>query len=371
MPKPLKILITILILAIIVWIVATKGEKPTTEVKIGVIAPLTGARSDSGEFTKNAIMLAERKINESKNQYKVTFVIEDSKYEAPIAVSALKKLIELDGVKYVIGPNGSSEVLATGPIAEKSKVILLINGAQSIEISSLGDYIFRIIHNSAQEAPLFAKFVAQKMKGDTIHFLVINTAVSDPYIKIFKPVIESLGKNVGLVERFDQKATDFKTELTKIKSLNPTDIFIVAAAKQGAILLRQARDLGIEAQFYNIGVEGPEFLTQSGGASEGLLYPYSYDSTSAEPNVKEFYDSYKTTFNSDPDTIAANSYDAAMLLSTCFERVGIEVDTVKKCLYDTKEYRGAGGTFSIDQNGDAIKNIFIKTIKDGKFVKYE
>ncbi len=379
MNKTVKVIIGVIVLALIVWgamEIFDQGdsveltEKET--IKVGVIAPLTGVRADAGEFTKNALAIAEEEIARNKKlKYKIDFILEDTKYEPPVAVSALRKLLDFDKVHYVIGPYGSSEVNAAAPVAEQAKTIMILTGAQSEEISQLGDYIFRIIHNSAQEAPIFAKFIAGKVKSDTLHFLAINTAITDPYLKSFRPVFEAEGKKIGLVERFDQKATDFKTELTKIKAKNPTDIFLLASPKLVGLILKQANDLGIKAQFYNIGVEGPDLVAVGGQFAEGLLYPYSYDTKSSEPKVKEFYEEYVKRFKSEPDTIAANSYDAAQILSTCFEENGDDVEKVKACLYAIKDFKGASGIFSIDRNGDAIKNIFVKTVKDGKFVRYE
>lgn len=351
---------------------AWSKQKPSETIKIGVIAPLTGVRADAGEFTRNALTIAEEEINfNSKHNYKTQFLFEDSRYEPAAAVSALRKLVDVDGVLYIIGPHGSSEVLAAAPIAEQAKVILIAPASQTSEVSQAGDYIFRVIHNSAQEAPISASFVAGRMKSDTLHFLALNTAITDPYLKDFKPVFEAAGKKIGLVEKFDSKAGNFKTELTKIKNEKPTDIFLIATPKHAGLILKQANELGIKAQFYNIGVEGPELVQLAGAAAEGLLYPYSYDSTSKDEQVVQFHTAYTTRFNHEPDTIAVNVYDAAFLISDCIEKVGDRVEKVKQCLYETKDFNGASGVFSIDANGDAVKNIFFKTIKNGQFVRYE
>ncbi|TSC57067.1 MAG: branched-chain amino acid transport system substrate-binding protein [Parcubacteria group bacterium Greene0416_79] len=134
--------------------------------------------------------------------------------------------------------------------------------------------------------------------------------------------------------------------------------------------MKQARELGINAQFYNIGVEGPDLLQLAGSAAEGLLYPYSYDSGKSE-RTRRFYDAYAARFNDEPDTVAANVYDAAFLIADCIEKVGNEVEDVKQCLYETDNFNGASGIFSIDENGDAVKGIFFKTVKNGRFVRYE
>lgn len=372
-----KLAWVVLIIAVIAGLWWLSTSTPTTpspkeSIKIGVLAPLSGVRADAGEFTKNGLTLAEEEINNNPDlRYKLEFLYEDTKYEAPVAVTGLQKLLTVDGAHYIIGPYGSSEVMATGPVAEQTKAIMMVIGAQSEEVSQLGDYIFRIIHNSAQEAPIFAEFVAKKMFGDTLNFLAINSAITDPYLKSFTPTFEAAGKKIGLVEKFDQKTTDFRTELTKIKAQKPSDIFLIASPKMVGLILQQADELGIKAQFYNIGVEGPDIVAVAGSLAEGLLYPYSYDNHGSEPRVQEFYSAYTARFGGEPDTLAANSYDAAYLISNCVEQYGDDVELVKTCLYATKDFAGASGTFSVDQNGDAVKNIFIKTIKDGKFVRLE
>lgn len=360
--------VLVLAVSVFIWVKDYNIEA----VKVGVIAPITGARADAGEFTQNALILAREKLaSDSQRKVPIEFVTEDSKYEPPTAVSAFRKLTDLENIRFIIGPYGSSEVMAVGPVAEQSQVVLLVTGAQSDEISSLGDYIFRVIHHSSQEAPIFAPFVASEMKSDIIHFLALNTAITEPYLKAFLPQIQKLGKKVGLIEKFDAKAVDFKTHLLKIKAQKPTDLFLIATPKIAGMILKQANELGLKVQFYNIGVEGPELLTGAGVLAEGLFYPYSYDPTVASPRVADFYSSYKTRFGTEPDAVAANVFDSVMLLSDCFEKVGTETNAVKQCLYQTKDFDGVGGRFSIDANGDAIKTIIIKTVEGGRFVKYQ
>jgi branched-chain amino acid transport system substrate-binding protein len=355
-------------LAIVSLAPNAQAEEP---IKIGVVMPFSGIRADSGRYTLNAIELAREEIDgNSKLTYKPEFIFEDSRYEPAVAVTAVKKLIEIDKVKFMIGAGGSSEVLAIAPLLESARVLALTPGAQSDEISRAGDYTFRLIHNTAQEAPWFARYLAGKVQGGVMHFICIETAGFTSYVKHFRPAFEALGKKVGLEEWVDPKETDFRPNLMRIKARHPTDIFLGLTPAQTAIALRQANEIGITARFFGIGVEGPDIL-QAGKLAEGYRYPYSYDSAGGEPAVSRFHARYAARYYSEPDTIAANVYDAVSLLSRCFEEVGTEVEKVKACLYKIKDYHGASGTFSIDKNGDAVKALFVKTVKDGKFVKAE
>ncbi len=371
MNTPAKIIFSLIIIAIVIWLIA--ASRPTTPqtVRVGVAIPLSGNRADVGEYVKNALTLAAEKIDATSGHARLDFLFEDTKYEATAAVSAVKKLIDLDKVGYIIGPGGSSEALAVAPVAEQNKTILIIPGAQTDELSKAGDYIFRTIYNTSQEVPVFGPFVASKMKGGTIHFLALNTAISDPYIKQITPILEANGKRVGLVEKFDPKDANFVAQLTKIKAQNPTDIFLIAVPKQAGIIMKEAHDLGMNVQFYNIGVESAEIFTAAGNLADGLYYPYSFDGKTGSPEQVAFFTEYVRRFGTEPDTVSANAYDAALMLSTCIYKNGSDTEKVKDCLYATQEYAGASGTFSIDTNGDALKTIFIKTIKNGEFVRYE
>lgn len=366
------LLIIVLILLIGFDIAREKDSKATGEsVKIGVIAPLSGVRADAGEFTQNGILLALEDLGREDRKYKLEFVFEDSQYKPDIAVSALQKLITHDDVDYIIGPYGSSQVLAVAPVVEEAQKILITPGSQSDEVTYAGDYIFRNIHNARQEAPVFAKFVAEQMSSDVIHFFVARVAFTETYLERFISELETYGKQVGRIEYFDVADTDFRTQLAKIKAENPSDIFPLATPKHMGLILQQADDLGIDAQMYHIGVEGPDLLSIAGDNAEGIYYPYSYDSGGTLSRVKIFYETYIDRFGTEPDTIAANAYDATYLLSNCFEKVGVIVEDVQECLYDVEDFEGASGTYSFDEYGDAIKDIFIKTVRNGKFVRLQ
>ncbi len=350
---------------------AGKAENAKTVlVKIGVITPLSGIRADAGEYVKNGLQLAEADINnDPQRKTKFSFVFEDSQYEPRVAVSAFSRLKNIEHVNYIIGPHGSSEALAVAPLAERTKTIIMATGALSDELSSIGKHVFRIIHNAQQEAPFLAQFLQKNMKSDTLHLLLIKTAISPSYVKYFIPALQEAGKKIGLSQDFESQAVDIRPQLLRIKEQHPTDIFMIATPKHAGLIMKQATDLGITAQFYNIAIEGPEIAATAGEAAEGLLYPYSYDSQSSDPRASRFYQEYVKRFASEPDLGAANSYDAAFLLSDCIEHVSPEVKKVQLCLHAVRNYHGVSGVFDINEHGDAIKPLFMKTIKNGKFIR--
>ena len=358
-------------LALIIAILTFDGSGSNGKEKritIGVALPFTGAASDTGELSRNAALLAQEHLRNKYGSDSVSLIFEDSRYEPKAAVSAVRKLIDIDKVKYIVGPYSSAEVEASAPLSEDNHVIMIVPGAQSESISRLGDYIFRLIHNTAQEAPVFADFVSKEMEGETLDFLTVKASISEPYLGSFTPTFLAAGKEIGINQQFDTTTTDFRPLLLKIKATGNKDLFLLSPPKLTGIILKQAAELGVKRKLFSIGVESPELVRIAGVTAEGLLYPYSYDSESGNKEAVDFKREYLERFSVEPDAVAVNTYDGIMLIHSC-ALADMDVEAVKKCIYNTKNYSGASGTFSIDGKGDAVRGIFIKTIRGGKFTK--
>lgn len=254
--------IILFVLTVLLGINFHNAKQVKQQISVGMIAPLTGNRADAGEYMRNALTLFQE--NNEKRSAQYDFIIEDDKYSNDGAVTAVHTLLDARGVQYLIGPYGTPQVLAIAPITETARTIVFIPGAQADTITDAGEYLFRLIHNSKQEAPRFGDFVSRHMKSETIYFLAIKNDFAVTYLKNIKPAFESAGKSVILVDEFLPTDTDFKTHLLKVKVLNPTDIFAIATPKQMGLIARQARELEISAQFYNIGVESPDLITAGG-----------------------------------------------------------------------------------------------------------
>lgn len=378
MNKTNKIIIGIVVILIAVWGIwygVSKKPAPVAEkeiIKVGAILPLTGQRAEGGRYDKNGLEMALEEINQNpQKNIQIKLIYEDSQYEPQLAVTAFNKLRDFDQVKYIIGPHGSSEVLAIAPIAEKNKIIVITPIAQSADITKAGDYIFRSQINVTLEAPILADFIYKKAQDKTVHIMLLNTDYGSSFLANFQPYYENLGGKIGLIEKYELKDADFRTQLTKIKSQNPEYIVLAAVPKSAAMIIKQAREMKITAQFFGTApVEGKELLDIGSGAVEGFIYSYPYDESSPNLIMKDYREKYYSKYNERNEMYSASCYDTLNILSNCFEKVGPEVERVKKCIYDTQNYQGASGVLSFDQNGDITKPFIFKTIKNGQFVPY-
>jgi len=350
--------------------------KKGKEIKIGAMGPLTGVRAMGGTYMRNGLEMALEEIN-SKVGIKgrqIKLVYEDTQYKPDITVSAFRKLVDAKGISLIIGFQNSSCLLAVAPIAEKKKVICIGYGTQSNKISEAGDYIFRTQIASRQEIPVISDFIKHKLKISKIGVLYLNTDYGVEYKDIFKQVFEDkLGGKIVSMESFEVGTTDYRTQLKKVFQHNPRAIFIIGASKHVGMIIKQAKELGIKTQFIaSSPVESRDVLEIAGELADGIIYPYPYDIKSQDKLQKAFRLKYEKRYGMMPNMLAANAYDALKILAITIEKCGGEdVECIKDELYKVKNYHGASGVLSFDENGDVHKPIIIKTIKNGKFVEYK
>ena len=371
-----KIIIGIIVLAVIVWggveLFGTKEEKTKEAIKIGAALSLTGKAAYYGEQTKNGLELAIEKIKEENYPFELELIYEDTQSDATPAVSAINKLIDIDKVKLIIGPIRSSDVLAAAPIAEKNRVVLFITVASTDEITQAGDYIFRNRETSAPHGKRMAEFLINKGIRRVAVFSS-KSPNSIGYRKFFMDNFKQLGGQIVLFAEYDEKNNDFRTDISKVKNSGAEAFYIVPTlGKDGGLMTKQIRELGYKQLITTTPVpESTEFLDTSGIYSEDVVFTSpAFDIDN--PDIQDYRISYKTVYGKESDFISANAYDAMRIIAEAIKTCKSDnSECIKDYLYKVKDYPGVGGLTSFDQNGDVVKPVIIKTVKNGQFVKYE
>ncbi|MBW2990230.1 penicillin-binding protein activator [Candidatus Woesearchaeota archaeon] len=349
-------------------IVIVKDKEPA---KIGVILPLTGKGAAYGEKVRIGIDLALEDIN--KDGKRVELIIEDGQGDPKHSVSAIQKLININGVDIILGPGLSDTVLAVAPIAEENKILLFAPLASSEKIKYAGDYIFRSRMSGSFLAEYFAKYIYTKAGVTEIAVLHSNSENAATYVKAFNPTFEDIGGEIILTESFNKAETDYRTLILKLKQKGVKDVFFAAHATEMGYFLKQADELDYDFQMYATpGAESDDMLEIAGETAEGMIFcSEAVDITSDDPVIQEFRRKYKAITNKEPDFMSANGYDALQLIVLAGDKYGFTPDGIKKGLYETKDYPGIAGTTSFDSYGEVIKPLAIKTVENGEFVMYD
>ena len=376
-----KLSLFLLVLVLVTASLTGCGKSQETEssssgdvIKIGVFEPMTGAQAAGGEMTVEGIKLA----NEAKGEVlgeKVELVVVDNKSDKVEAANAVSRLIDKDKVVAIIGSYSSSLSMSAGDIVKKAKVPAVGCSPTNPLVTLNNDYYFRVCFIDPFQGTVMANYAVNDLGAKTA--AIIQDVNQDYSVGLSKYFIDSFKELTGdensIVEMtsYNTGDQDFTAQLTNVKAKNPDVIFAPGNYGECALLIKQARDLGIEVPVLGGDTwEAPEFLQIGGNAVEGAVFSTHF---TAEAPVTEkstvFLDEYEAKFEKEANAFAALGYDAYMVILDAIER-GNSTDSedIRDKLAETKDFVGATGNITIDENGDAVKSAVIKNVDGGKFV---
>jgi branched-chain amino acid transport system substrate-binding protein len=374
MNKTKTILWVVIVIVVIAGVWYEKNKKLEEKViRIGTIYQETGSGADWGEKAERGIKLAAEKINNEGgiNGKAIEIIYEDSKSNVTDAVTAMTKLINVNGVKAVLSQQ-SGVVVALSPIANNNKIILIDTGATTPAYTSPNDFTFRVSYS----ASYFAKEITEYLneKGiKTMGILYVNNdyglAMLNAYKKYFK------GKIIA-AESFTQDDVDFKTQIQKIKNANPEIFVYVSDPKQAGIILKQKKELGLNQPVYTdtYAIEYQSTLSIAGDAAEGVIYvsPY-YDTSRTDSVFREFNDKFLEKYGEVSNSLSAQAYDGLIVLAYAMRQCENPIDTncIKDKLYSIDNFQFVISNITFDENGEVTERpTILKTVKNGQFVPF-
>ena len=372
MKKLYGIILCILVITAILSIsLVTSGCNQKKEIKIGVILSLTGKVTKYGEDSKRGMDIAVEEINAGKKYpFSLKLLYEDDKAEATTAVSALRKLIEVDRVPIIVGFILSNNALACAPIAESKKVNILITCASAEKIKDAGDYIFRIRESAAIHGREMANYARNTLTINEVAILYANAENGYSYSRAFQEEFLKLGGTIVFTESFEEGEKDFRSLITKAKAKNPEGVYLAGLPIELGLILQQSKELKFEPKNWiaSSGAEDPKLIEIAKGAADGLIISSPpFDPSSSNEKVKDFVKSYQKQYNSEPAVLAANGYDAVYIIADVIRQYGSSSEEIKTGLYHIKDFEGVGGRISLDEFGEAQRPVLFKKVINEKF----
>jgi branched-chain amino acid transport system substrate-binding protein len=301
--------------------------------------------------------------------HKIVIIYEDSQSEPKMAVTALQKLITTDHVQVVIGDIASSSVLAMAPIAESNQVVLLSPGASSPDISKAGHFIFRNWQSDLLEGTADAAFAQSKLHWRRVACLYVNNAYGTGLSRVFEETFSSRGGEIVGKEAFPQGATDIKAQITKIASSQPDGIYMPGYPREMATALKQMQELGIKIQVLSVqAFDDPEIIDRADQAAEGVVFSVPKPPNSQDPIVASFRSSYIDKYGKEPGVTSDTGYDAIRIVGMALRQGARTGPQIRVALASMKDFPGAAGTTTFDENGDVEREFMFKIIRGRKSV---
>lgn len=239
------------------------SDKPAEEskdpIKIGVLASLSGGLESYGKQSTQGFELGLEYATDGTmevNGQKIEFFVEDTETKPEVAIQKATKLIEEDGVDFLVGSSSSADTLAVLPLAEEYEKIMIVEpaAADSITGADWNEYIFRTARNSSQDAVAGAAAIAKE--GVKIATLAPDYAFGRDGVAAFKEAAENLGAEIIHEEYADPAATDFTSNIQKIIEAKPDYLFVVWAGANSP--WNQIADMKVQENGIKISTGAPD-----------------------------------------------------------------------------------------------------------------
>lgn len=375
-----KMGVLILVLALLSSLLTACGGSEETGgadsdvIKIGVFEPMTGASAAGGQMTVEGIELA----NEVKPEVlgkKVELVIVDNKSDKVEAANAVSSLIDKNNVVAIIGSYSSSLSMAAGDIVKEKRVPAVGCSPTNPLVTLNNDYYFRVCFIDPFQGTVMANYAVNELGAKTA--AIIQDVTQDYSVGLSKYFEDAFKELTGDENSIVAKASyntgdqDFTAQLTNVASANPDVIFAPGNYGESALLIKQARDQGIDIPILGGDTwESPEFLSIGGDAVEGAVFSTHFTAEAPVTEVSdEFLKLYEEKFSKQANAFAALGYDAYMVILDAIERAGsADPEAIRDALSETADFVGATGYITLDENGDAVKSAIIKKVENGDFV---
>ncbi|HDD24735.1 MAG TPA: ABC transporter substrate-binding protein [Chloroflexi bacterium] len=367
-----KILLVLVVLAMVALPACGGGGSKT--LKIAILAPLSGDVATFGQSTRDGALLAIEEWNAKGGVLgmQIEPIVEDSQCNAEAAVSAANKVIDQDGVKFIIGEVCSSASIPISEVAMAKGVLQISPTSTNPQVTvdengNTKSLIFRACFIDPFQGEVAAKFALEELGATTAAVLLDQ---GNDYVRglaeFFRDSFEAGGGKVVVWETYTSDDSDFSAILTKVKDANPDVLYLPDYYSTVNLQAAQAREMGITATL--MGGDGWDSADLDREATDGGFHTNHYSSDDPRPVVQEWVKKYQEKYGSPPDALATLAYDAAYMLLQGIEEAGKADPAAVAKAMEGLEYDVVSGQSHFDEFHNPVKPAVILEIKDGKTV---
>ena len=337
--------------------------------RLGIILPMTGTTADYGaDFLKRAT-LAEEEINAAGGVKgrPIKLLQGDSKNQPKDGVAEFKRLVEIEKVPAIISTM-TGVIVPQFPLSRETNTPMICVGAITPEIRKGGPTVFSNYPLADDEEREIAEYAIKKLGHKTAAIIYENSSYGKTLSAIFIEEYKQLGGTIVAEEVIEKGGRDFRSQLTRIGAAQPPLIITYAYYAEGGLIVRQAAELGIKAQFMSHGsIQNQAFADIAGPAAEGFISGSPRWDENA-PQVKAFIARYKAKYSKDPDLYGPYFYDAVRLFAAAIDKDGYSNDGIRKGLKELKDFPGVNGTMNFGKDNVVLLPLRFVKFSGGKWV---
>ena len=350
-----------------------------TSYKFGLAMPLTGGQATYGNDQVKAAEWAVDEINKKGgiNGKKLEMIVLDTQADPQVGIQAVNRMISVDKVAVFVTA-WSGVVKAVAPIANDNKVVELSVGANSPDISQLGDYVYTTFPLADVDIRAVANYSAKEMGKKKAAVLFINNETGIGSATVYRDTFTKAGGQVVAYEAYDQKATDFTGPLLKIRAANPEIIHLQGLVAESPQVIAQARQLGITVPITSYsGIYNQKLIEQLGAAAENVIATSLAPGVEDSPLVKDYVDRWVKDVGRAPNGLPYTQYlyDSPALIAAVFtsmDKKGIAPtgENFRKEMLAIKSFDlPLTGKVTFSEDHTVNKPVYLVEVKNGKWTK--
>ncbi|MFZ4650006.1 MAG: branched-chain amino acid ABC transporter substrate-binding protein [Rubrivivax sp.] len=346
-------------------------------VKIGHVGPTSGGIAHLGKDNENGARMAIDELNAKGvtiggKKVKLELLTEDDAADPKQGTAAAQKLVDAK-VNGVIGHLNSGTSIPASKIYSDAGIPQISPSATNPKFTRNGyKTAFRVVADDVHLGGTLGKYSVTALKGKSIAVIDDRTAYGQGVADEFEKGVKASGGKIIGREFTNDKATDFTAILTSLKAKKPDVVFFGGMDAVAGPMLRQMKQLGIDAKF--VGGDGictgelPKLAAGAMGDGQVVCAEAGGVEGATKKSMDDFYAAYKKKFNIDVQVYSPYVYDAVNVMVAAMVKAGsAEPAKYLPVLAKTEGYKGVTGTIAFDEKGD-VKNgaLTLFTYKGGK-----
>ena len=364
---------------------SASGGAGGSAIVVGEFGSMTGDKATFGTSTDNGIKLAVAQINKDGgiDGHPLDVHLQDDEGKPDEALTVVKKLITEDKAVAILGEVASKNSIAAAPFCNSSKVPMISPSSTNPKVTLDKPYVFRVCFIDPFQGKVAAEFATGKLKAKTA--AIMRDATGDYSIGLtqaFQDNFTKMGGRIVALKDYQAGDPDFRAQLVAIKAANPDILYIPGYYNEVGTIARQAREVGLTKTplLGGDGWESDKLIEGAGGPGGALENCYFTDHSSldvSDPLTKKFADGYQAAYNQPASALAAEGYDAALVLADAMKRAGKPADgdydseayraKLRDAIAATKGFKGATGDITLDADRNANKPAVVLQIKGKAF----
>lgn len=368
-PRLLKMVLLLFCLSLLSPGCSNKDPEP---IKIGFLGGITGRFSVLGVDGRDGTLLAIEQANAAGgiNGRRLELIIRDDRQDAEAVQNAFTALHD-EQVVAVVGPFTSAMAVAVLPLINQYKLVTVGPTVSTNDLCDLDDYFLRVRPES--------KFLARNLAGIiynergirkiSVIYDLKNESHSKSWYKALQKNFEAFGGEIVKIQAFNsaERASYFQMAQELLKT--PTEgIFILAGSVDTGLFSQQLKKLKYDKALFASEWSFTNDLLQMGGSAvEGMTIIHTFNPQDQTPAYLKFSADYQERFGRKPSFSAAHAYDSTKLILTGLA-TNPDPDSLKKSLLQIPEFQGLQNSFQLNRYGDAERDLFTTTVKNGTFV---